>query len=129
LPLKTAALSVRREAGNPNWLAPPRNVSSASAALTVVNATDATKRREWSSTKFRISTLAPSARCHSVASACQRSLGRLASKRTKEERGRLCGCGVIKPRRRRMRQMVVREGGDDLKRPARWWAMVWGPAS
>jgi hypothetical protein len=41
----------------------------------------------------------------------------------------LCGCGVIKPRRRRIRQMVVREGGDAVKRPARWWAMVWGPAS
>src|SRR6202022_1901569 len=117
------------EAGNPNWLAAPRNVSSASAALTVVNATDATNRREWSSTKFRISTLAPSARCHPVASACQRSLGRLASKRTKEERGRLCGCGVIKPRRRRMRQMGGREGGDGAKRPAGGGGVVGGPAS
>jgi hypothetical protein len=38
-PLKTAALSVRREAGKPNSLAVPKNASRASAALTVVKAT------------------------------------------------------------------------------------------
>src|ERR1700732_2799367 len=75
VPLKTAALSVRREAGHPNSWAAPRKGSRALAALTGGKATEATNRREWSSMKLRISTRAPSARCQSVASACQRSFG------------------------------------------------------
>src|SRR2546429_8686609 len=110
LPLKTAALSVRREAGNPNWLAAARKVSSASAALTVVNATDATNRREWSSTKFRVLTVAPSARCQSGASSCQRSLGGVASERREGGRGGSWGWGGCRGRARAHGPLVGREG-------------------
>jgi hypothetical protein len=58
-----------------------------------------------------------------VVSACHSSLGRAASKRMKEERGRLCGWGVIRPWRERMRQMVATEGTVSTVMP-RWWAMV-----
>ena len=72
---------------------------------------EATETRERSSRKLRISTGLPSASCQGVESSCQVSLASLASKRMKEERGRLCGCGVTRPWRLRMRQMVVTEGG------------------
>ena len=45
-----------------------------------------------------------------MVSACHISLGRAASKRTKEERGRFWGWGVTRPWRERMRQMVPGRG-------------------
>ena len=43
-------------------------------------------------------------------SACHVSLGRSASKRISEQRGRFCGCGATSPSRRRIRQIVATEG-------------------
>ena len=63
-----------------------------------------------------ISTPLPSASCQWVLSDCQSSLGSAASKRMNEDRGRLCGCGVIRPWRARMRQMVATEGALPISR-------------
>ncbi len=73
-------------------------------------ATEATTRREWSSIMFRISTLRSPASIQCVASVCQSSLGSAASKRMNDERGRLWGCGVIRPWRERIRQIVETAG-------------------
>ena len=59
----------------------------------------------------RISTSLPSARRQWVVSDCHSSLGRAASKRMNDERGRLWGWGVIRSCRRRTRHAVATEGG------------------
>ena len=55
------------------------------------------KQREWTSSQEMISTSVPSARCQWVMSDCQVSLGRAASNRIQDERGRLRGSGVPYP--------------------------------
>lgn len=85
-------------------------VSLTSAPVMVVRAMLAMRRREWSSMMLRTSTLLPSARRQWVTSDCQHWLGRSASERFQLERGRLWGCGVMKPRRSRMRQIVEMPG-------------------
>src|SRR3974390_1203842 len=88
-PLKTAALSLRTEAGNPNLLEAERKLLATSRALRLGKQLEAKATRERSSSQFKISTVVPLARRQGVASTCQVSLGSLASKRMKEERGRL----------------------------------------
>src|SRR2546427_6616968 len=105
-PEKTAALSERKAAGRPYVAAAAAKTATTSAALTVWKATEASSRREWSSKRLRISTLVPVASDQCVLSACQSSLGSAAAKRLNDERGRLCGCGVMSPWRERIRQIV-----------------------
>lgn len=69
------------------------------------------KNLEWSSSQFKISTSVPSARRQWVKSDCQVSFGWAASKRTKEDLGRLRGSGVIRPAVCRMRRIVEVDGG------------------
>jgi hypothetical protein len=69
-----------------------------------------TQSREWSSTMFKIEISVPSASCQCVMSACQRSLGCSAQNVRQLDRGRFCGCGVTKPRRDKIRQIVDTAG-------------------
>lgn len=76
----------------------------------------------------------PSASCQWDRSACQRSLGWSAQKVRHDDRGRFCGCGLTKPRRDKIRQIV--ETADATGRPpptgtclARCAGMVSAPAS
>ena len=55
-------------------------------------------------------TTEPSAKDQAVTSACQHSLGSSLSKRISELCGRFCRWGTMRPSRRRMRQIVEREG-------------------
>src|SRR5262245_28160198 len=65
-----------------------------------------------------------------VTSACHSLLGCSAQKRFHAERGRSCGCAVMKPRRVRMRQIVETAGTVVMAGSvARWAAMVSAPAS
>src|SRR5216684_4245238 len=91
LPLKTAALSLSREAGSPKLFEADQKTLTTSSALRVGKQVEARASLERSSRKFRISTGLPSASCQGVESSCQVSLGSLASKRMKEDFGRLCG--------------------------------------
>ena len=81
-----------------------------SLALKMRRAVEAASSREWSSTMLRISASSPPASGQWVMSACHTSFGRSASNRRHEERGRLCGCGVTKPRRDKIRQIVATAG-------------------
>ena len=82
----------------------------------------------WSSSQFKISTSVPSARCQCVKSDCQHSLGWAAWNRVQEERGRLCGSGVIRPAACRILRMVEVEGGF-CPACSRCHLIVTGPAS
>jgi hypothetical protein len=65
-----------------------------------------------------------------VTSACQQWSGSSARKRFQDERGRLCGWGVTKPRRVRIRQIVETAGTFVTDgSAARWAPMVSAPAS
>jgi hypothetical protein len=81
----------------------------------------------------RISTSLSSASCQWVVSACQHSLGSSAWKRRQELLGRFWGCGAMKPRRARTRQIVATDGTAARARPRRrrssWTWIVCGPAS
>jgi hypothetical protein len=59
----------------------------------------------------------PSASCHCVQSDCQHSLGRVKQNRFVADFGRFCGCGVIRPWRIKIRQIVDRDG--TASRPSR----------
>src|ERR1700757_4038263 len=114
--VKMAPLSVITAAGVPQRVKAPRKVCITSGPVMVGRARLARARREWSSSRLRISAWVPSARCQWVASACQSSLGWSATKRFQAERGRLWGWGVTNPRLCRMRQIVdtarhIRDGG------------------
>lgn len=77
--------------------------------------------------KFTIS--APAlARVQWVMSDCQHSFGRAAWNRMNEDRGRLRGCGVTRPRRRRTRQTELTEGTAPCCRARCQW-IVTAPAS
>ena len=91
LPVKTAALSLSREAGNPNVFEAEQKTLTTSSALTVGKPVEARASLDLSSRKFRISTGLPSASCQGVESSCHVSLGSSASNRMNEDRGRLCG--------------------------------------
>lgn len=91
-PVKTAALSLRSEAGSPNVFEAVRKTLTTSRALTVRKQVEARPMREWSSSRFRISTGVPSASCQGVESSCQVSLGSLATKRMNES---AVACGVV----------------------------------
>jgi hypothetical protein len=72
---------------------------------------------------FRISVSVPSARRQWVMSACQTSLGRSASNRRHDERGRLWGCAVMNLRWASTRQMVAIDGQLPVRllRCRRWF--------
>src|SRR5258708_20798208 len=88
-PVKTAALSLSREAGRPNVFEAEWRTWTGSADLTVTKAWEASATLDLSSRKLRISTGESSASCHGVESSCQVSLGSVASKRMKEDFVRL----------------------------------------
>lgn len=76
-----------------------------------------------------ISASAPPASGQQVMPACQTSPGRPASNLRQDERGRLCGWGVTKPRRDKIRQIVATDGGDPPDCRRKCQAMVSAPAS
>src|SRR5439155_17470470 len=90
-PVKTAALSLRTEAGNPNLFEAERKLLATSRALTLGKQLEARATRERSSSQFKISTGVRSGSRQGAAATCQVSLGSLASKRRKDDRGRLRG--------------------------------------
>src|SRR5215211_1643233 len=73
----------------------PRKTSRTPGAVATANTLLATARREWSSTKFTISTSVPSARRQYVTSDCLHSLGSRASKRVHELRA-ACGAAGLR---------------------------------
>src|SRR5450759_3578298 len=89
LPVKTAALSLRREAGKPNVFEAEWKTLTTSSALTVRKLVEARATLDLSSRKFRTSTGPPSESCQGVESSCQVSFGSWASNRMKEDFGRL----------------------------------------
>ncbi len=117
--MNTAPLSVSSWAGNPCWAAPWWNTATTSAALNTTRAAEATSRREWSSSTFRISTGPRWASLQWVMSACHRSFGISAANRMNELLGRFWGWGTTKPRRDRIRQMVE-TAGELPWRSLRW---------
>src|SRR6516165_10330570 len=103
-------LSVSREAGTPCFSMALVNASATSVARATGTAIDATHNREWSSRKLMISTWVWSASDQCVMSDCQHSLGSDASKRTYDDRGRFFGSGVMHPRLRSTRVIVLTDG-------------------
>lgn len=72
---RASPLSLSRRCGLPRAATPMRKTFTASGPLSVFATKEATFRRDWSSSSWKITHLRPPSHTYSVAASCQQALG------------------------------------------------------
>ena len=124
----TLPLSVSVDAGIPYAEHASRNDASTVLMVTVANACEYRRKREWSSSQETTSASVPSPIGQWVKSDCHVSFGNAASNRAYDDFGRLRGSGLTRPASLSIRWIVEFAGGLTPSRSSRA-AMDSGPAS